>query len=137
VPSQCQGRSLCSFLEGESPDDWRTAVHWEFDFRMLARAFDIPLELANLVVHRTTTEKYVHFGCLPPLFFDLRDDPEQLRNLADDESRASDVLRAAQSLLSWRQATAEQVLTTKIATPTGMRNLHQPPDLAGDWRSFV
>ena len=137
VPAQCQGRSLRPFLDGESPADWRTAVHWEFDFRMMARSFDIPLELANLVVHRTATEKYVHFGCLPPLFFDLRSDPDQLANLADDPSRASDVLNAAQSLLSWRQATAEQILTTKIATPTGMRNLHQPPGLAGDWRSFV
>lgn len=34
VPAQCQGRSLVPFLRGSPPEDWRTAVHWEFDFRV-------------------------------------------------------------------------------------------------------
>ena len=33
VPAQCDGRSLVPFLDGRSPDDWRDAAHWEFDWR--------------------------------------------------------------------------------------------------------
>ncbi len=139
VPTQCQGRSLVDFLEGGSPTDWRTAVHWEFDFRIFARLMDpaVPLELANLVVHRTKLEKYVHFASLPPLFFDLVDDPAQLTNRANDPDCAGDVLAAAQATLSWRQASSEQLMTNTIVTDSGLRNLHQPPGLTADWRSLI
>ena len=33
VPRACDGRSLLPFLYGETPADWRTEVHYEFDFR--------------------------------------------------------------------------------------------------------
>ena len=35
VPRQCDGRSLLGFCEGQPPADWRTEVHYEFDFRDL------------------------------------------------------------------------------------------------------
>ena len=137
IPNQCQGRSLAPFLTDAAPSDWRSAVHWEYDFRVFARRFSIPLELANLTVHRTATEKYVHFSGLPSLFFDLVEDPLELRNLANDPTHAPRVLESANALMSWRQATSEQLLTSKLATPTGMRNLHQPADVAADWRSLI
>ena len=33
VPDQCDGRSLMPFIEGATPPDWRTDVHYELDFR--------------------------------------------------------------------------------------------------------
>ena len=35
IPRQCDGRSLLGFCEGQPPKDWRTEVHYEFDFRDL------------------------------------------------------------------------------------------------------
>ena len=35
IPRQCDGRSLLGFCEGSPPADWRTEVHYEFDFRDL------------------------------------------------------------------------------------------------------
>jgi len=139
TPRQCQGRTLARFLAGDPPGDWRTAVHWEFDFRLFARAIvpPVPLELANLTVHRTKTEKYVHFSGYDSLYFNLAEDPHQMHNLAGDPTRASEVLTAAEATLAWCQATSEQLLTHQMATKSGMRTLHQPPGLSTDWRSFV
>ena len=35
IPRQCDGRSLLGFCDGSPPADWRTEVHYEFDFRDL------------------------------------------------------------------------------------------------------
>src|SRR3546814_10915368 len=32
IPRQCDGRSLLDFTYGTVPADWRTEVHYEFDF---------------------------------------------------------------------------------------------------------
>ncbi len=49
VPLQCDGRSLAPWLHGETPADWRTDAHFEFDFRdpdsaLIEEAFGITLE---------------------------------------------------------------------------------------------
>ncbi len=33
IRSQCDGEALGPFCAGETPADWRTEAHWEFDFR--------------------------------------------------------------------------------------------------------
>ena len=33
VPAQCDGYPLTPFLRGEMPERWRTAAHWEYDWR--------------------------------------------------------------------------------------------------------
>ena len=38
VPAHLDGRSLAPFLDGETPDGWRDAAHWEFDFRSISKA---------------------------------------------------------------------------------------------------
>jgi len=53
----------------------------------------------------------VHFTKLPPLFFDLAEDPGELNNLADDPAYAPLVLQYAQKLLSWRMNHDEPALT--------------------------
>ncbi len=55
--------------------------------------------------------KYVHFTNLPPLFFDLKKDPDEFVNLARAASYAPRVLEYAQKLLSWRMNHDEQTLT--------------------------
>ena len=124
VPRQCQGRSLRPFLDGSvadggAPDDWRTAVHWEFDFRAWVGAeglVDVPAHRCNLAVHRDHRGKYVHFAGLSPIYFDLDDDPGEQRPLADHPAMG----RYASALLDWRMATDEQELSDHLALPGGM-----------------
>jgi arylsulfatase A-like enzyme len=64
--------------------------------------------------------KYVHFAALPPLFFDLEKDPNQLCNLAKDPAYASQMLDMAQKMLNWRLKHADRTLTGYAATPEGL-----------------
>jgi arylsulfatase A-like enzyme len=64
--------------------------------------------------------KYVHFTRLPPLFFDLQEDPGEARNLAGDPAHLPLVLAYAQKLLSWRMNHDEQTLTHLALTGDGV-----------------
>ncbi len=46
IPAQCDGRSLMPFLEGATPPDWRTDVHYELDFRTSPNSGSIDPEAA-------------------------------------------------------------------------------------------
>ncbi len=116
VPRQCDGHSLMAWLAGDTPAGWRDAAHWEYDFRdLVGQAAETALGLhsdeCQLSVIRDRTYKYVHFAALPPLFFDLEADPDQLVDRAADPACAALVLRYAQKLLSWRMANDERTLT--------------------------
>ena len=62
----------------------------------------------------------MHFTQLPPLFFDLIKDPEELNNLANDPNYQSLVLEYAQKMLSWRMNHDEQTLTHLALTDDGV-----------------
>ncbi len=71
------------------PRDWRDAVHWEWDFRdptgrLTQEMFGIGIDECSLAVLRDERGKYVHFTGMPPLFYDLERDPDELVNRADD-----------------------------------------------------
>jgi len=118
VPLQCDGRPLTPWLEGETPD-WRSDVHFEFDFRdpdgaMFEQVFGLTLEECALAVLRDDRGKYVHFSghpTMPPIFFDLDADPDQLVNRAADPAYAAQVLDYAQRMLAWRMQHNERTLT--------------------------
>jgi arylsulfatase A-like enzyme len=125
VPRQCDGLSLAPFLAGESPADWRAEAHWEYDFRDLIhrvpeRALGLDSDQCLMNVIRGERYKYVHFTALPPVFFDLQEDPGETRNLAGDPAYAPLVLDHAQRLLSWRMAHDERGLTDCLLTPEGL-----------------
>jgi arylsulfatase A-like enzyme len=135
VPSQCDGRSLLPIVEGRPPEHWRAAVYWEWDFRDFVGAFaddafGLTLEQCSLAVRRDARSKYVHFAGLPPLFFDLERDPDELDDRATDPAVAGRVLDAAQRMLSWRMEHAERTLTDLVVTPAGVldfRRVHRGP----------
>ncbi|RVC02258.1 sulfatase/phosphatase domain-containing protein, partial [Mesorhizobium sp. M7A.F.Ca.CA.002.15.2.1] len=120
------GRSLKPFLSGEAPAAWRDAAHWEFDFRSVAageaeRHFGIASRQCNLAVIRTEHFKYVHFGGnLPPLLFDLENDPDELDNLAADPSHLAVRLEFAERLLAWRAEHLDQSLALAELTENGL-----------------
>jgi len=131
VPHACDGVSLRAFIEGRTPARWREAAHWEFDFRDVVaqsaeRALGLTSDQCALSVMRGARYKYVHFTALPPLFFDLRDDPNEFRDLAGEPDYRDLVLEYAQKMLSWRMAHAERVLSNTFLTPEGVVARHGP-----------
>ena len=127
TPVQCDGMSLLPTMRrGEFPSNWRTEAHWEFDFRDVPRGEDMENELGltqhqcTLNVIRDTRYKYVHFMGLPPLFFDLRKDPGEFLNQAENPDYLPLVLEYAQKMLSWRMNHDEQTLTHLALTDDGV-----------------
>jgi arylsulfatase A-like enzyme len=118
-PVECDGASLLPFIEGETPQAWREEAHMELDFRTTPNLSGFDAETAlglkpddcQLGIIRGKRWKYVHFAALPPLLFDLENDPTEMNNLAQDPKHASVVLDCAQRMLSWRMRFAERTLT--------------------------
>lgn len=105
VPVQCDGASLVPFLAGDRPDRWRSAAHFEWDWRDLVMGPtrtsggpDRALERYNLAVERTETHAYVQFADGTWLCFDLATDPTWAITTTDPAV----VLPLAQSMLTWR-----------------------------------
>ena len=131
VPAQCDGESLVPFCHGRAPEWWRGAAHWEFDFRDLVdettgRFLGLRPDQCALCVLRGERYKYVHFTAMPPLLFDLEEDPHELRNLADDPAHRPLVLEHAQRMLSWRMNHDDRVLANTMLTRDGVRVTTSP-----------
>ncbi len=127
APVQCDGKSLLPAIQtGEFSPGWRTEAHWEFDFRSvpdgtpMEEALGLTQHQCTLNVIRSKTAKYVHFTNLPPLFFDLENDPAELVNRANDPAYLPEVLRYAQKMISWRMNHDEQTLTHLALTDDGV-----------------
>ena len=126
IPRHLDGHSLAPFLDGTSPESWRGAAHWEFDFRSISsrkaeKHFGIGSRQCNLAVVRTEKYKYVHFGGgLPPVLFDLVDDPDETRNVADAPAYRLARLDMAERLLAWRAEHLDQSLALSELTDDGV-----------------
>ena len=79
-----------------------------------------------LNVIRDENYKYVHFTALPPLFFDLRDDPGEFNNRAKDPKYQALVLEYAQKLISWRMNHDERGLSETFLSEQGPVTQHAP-----------
>jgi arylsulfatase A-like enzyme len=111
IPGQCDGHPLTPFLDGVAPPAWRTAAHWEWDWRDSVPGDDDPWERnadrCNLAVLRTTRHAYVQFGNGSWRCFDLAADPTWNTEVTDPGV----VLPLAQSMLEWRSRHLDRNLT--------------------------
>jgi len=140
VPLQADGRSLAPFIRGEpAPGHWRDTAHYEWSFadpvrQRAERIFGVPMSHCALAVGRGPRYKYVQFAAaddvMPPLLFDLSEDPDQTRNLLaeGDDAAAVAAWRSAQDLLRWQMRSAERTLSGSLLDPE--RGLVQARD---DW----
>jgi arylsulfatase A-like enzyme len=113
------------------PADWRTELHYEYDFRdtFHSRAeteLGLHMDECTLLVIQDAKWKYVHFTTLPPLLFDLERDPGQFTNLAEDPAHAAIAKEYAQKALSWRMFHADRTLTHYRASPNGLERRTPP-----------
>ena len=120
VPAQCDGSSLVPFLDGSSPDHWRSAVHWEWDWRDMVMGphrtsggIDSNLERTNLAVERNETHAYVQFADGSWLCFELATDPGWHSTTRDPAI----VLPLAQSMLTWRSTHLGGAYTQQLLGP--------------------
>lgn len=124
-PRACDGASLIPFLREGTPAGWRTHVHYEFDYRNIFYSkpeewLGVAMDEASLAVSQNESGKYVHFTALPPLYFDLTEDPDQFVNRAEDPAHRDRVLAHAQEMLSWRLRHADRTLTGFASSPDGL-----------------
>ena len=127
VPPAMDGRSLRPFLEGRSPEGWRDCTMSELDFGdpqspgPAQQTLGLRLQDCALAILREARYKLVHFSAdLPPLLFDLKDDPQEMRNLADDPAHAETLLRLTRKLLSHRMRHADHALSHMKITEKGV-----------------
>ena len=129
VPVQCDGVPLTPLLRGEQPQRWRTAAHYEWDWRDIFIPGGVPepvwdrrLERMNLAVVRTATHAYVQFGNGEWLCYDLATDPTWLTL----ETDPAVVLPLAQQMLVWRQQHLDRQLTGMLLRNGGIGRLPDP-----------
>jgi arylsulfatase A-like enzyme len=121
------GRSLGGFLNSNPPDNWKDCVHLELDLgepdtpTAFQRLTGLELRESNVAILREAHFKLVHFnGDLPPLMFDLNNDPDEMHNLADDPAHAATLLRLTRKLLSHRMKHADHALSDYKITDSGV-----------------
>ncbi len=89
IPSDMHGRSLSSLFRGTTPKEWRDAVYYHYHGSKFGYGFQPHAGL------RTKNEKIVNFYNFKPgpywEYFDLQNDPHELRNRYEDGSCAERV----------------------------------------------
>jgi arylsulfatase A-like enzyme len=116
IPLAMDGRSLLPNLQAESPQDWKTGIFCEFDWRSLPqrhveRDEDRRFENHQLCLWRDDYFKYIHFANHPPLLFDLKNDPYETTNLAGDPEYLSVCNKYLSTLLQHRMRHSDRNLT--------------------------
>ncbi|MCC6485936.1 MAG: sulfatase-like hydrolase/transferase [Candidatus Hydrogenedentes bacterium] len=110
MPDRFQGESLLGQVRGNT-GACKTEVHFEYDFRQrYAHVANVCPDECILWVLRDDHWKYVQFGVeeMPPLLFNLLEDPGEHENLADRPSHASIAAEYARKMLRWRMKHEDQ-----------------------------
>lgn len=140
----CDGASLRPFLDTDlgdgvdhsgwsAPEGWRSAVHHEFDFRdpgseIIEQVFGLRQDQCTISVLRDRHTKYVAFcGGLPPLLFDLDDDPGELVDRHGDPALAARELAMVETLLRARMEHTDPRLANTRVTGLGVIHRADPP----------
>jgi arylsulfatase A-like enzyme len=117
TPVEVDGRSLRPFLHaGVAPADWRSEVHWQWDYRdpvhhLAEDLFGLTMEQCAIDVVRGHDHKYVHLASGESLYFDLREDPDQLIDRCSMPTAQAEVSEARARLLDWRMRHDDRTLT--------------------------
>jgi arylsulfatase A-like enzyme len=123
IPRQCDGLSLLPWLDGRTPEGWRDAAVYEWDWRdqllHLGARDEWParrgLVRQHLTVRRAMDHAYVQFGNGDWRCYDLAADAHYGVRITDPAM----VLPHAQALLSWRQEISERTHTSTLITEAG------------------
>jgi arylsulfatase A-like enzyme len=127
VPHSMDGRGLGAFLDGDTPEDWRTHSYSELDFgdpltpTPWQKQLGLPLDAANLAVLRKGSLRLVQFaGGLPPILMDVENGGEAV-NLAQNPGQMQTMLDLMQDMLCHRMMNTEGTFSRTLITDRGVQ----------------
>ena len=98
IPQDMQGESLVPLLTGNTPDDWRNSIYYQyFEF---PGAHSVPKHRGV----RTQRHKLIHYYELDEWeLFDLQEDPQEMNNIYSDPEQQMGVIDMQQELARLRR----------------------------------
>jgi len=134
IPTNWNGRSLLPIIENIKPNlKPRDFVVFEFDFRenyfsSFVENKELAPEECSLSVIRTQEWKYVHFPSLPCMLFNLKNDPFEQVNLANQDQYMNIQNDLLSKLFSHRMRHAERQLSNIKLSSKGILTETGPVD---------
>ena len=130
IPIDWNGQSLMPYIKNTKKnlkEKQFVVFDWDFrDFTSFVKNKKLSPEECNLSVIRTKKWKYVHFPTLPPLLFNLKDDPQEVDNLANVKKFQNVKNKLLSQLLSHRMLHQERQLSNIKLTNKGVKTKHGP-----------
>lgn len=124
VPQEMSGQSLLACIHNKA-DRHRECVFYEYDFRHPANFYfenklGLKPDQCVLNVIRDENYKYVHFAAMEPLLFDMKNDPNELNNLAQQSQYQSVVIKYLTKLMNHRMIYGPRAMVNSIITDNGI-----------------
>ena len=131
IPINWSGESLIDYTRKGNRKSVKTHVIFEFDFSeshysQFVREKKLTPEECNLICIRTDKWKYVHFPSLPSLLFDLENDPQEMKNLAEDKNHQEIKNNLLSNLLSHRLRHQDRQLSSLQISKDRILNVNGP-----------
>lgn len=127
IRNSFDGKSLLPWLKDKPVESWRQHVFCEAELGELdkptcfQKTWQLPAQQTNFAVLRTDKYKYVHFnGGIPPLLYNLKDDPTESHDLANEQAYAPALLQLSSSMLDHRMTHANRALSDYSLTDNGL-----------------
>lgn len=127
APPEFDGYSLLPYLTDDTPPVARDHVFMELELShpeppsAIETKLGLRLREANVAILREEQWKYIHFnGGLPPLLFDLKDDPDETTNLAELTEFQAELRRLSSKMLDHRMTHCFNAMTTSAITNQGL-----------------
>lgn len=98
-------------LHSEKPHDWRSYAVSEYDYSITPMAKRLGLSPKDARLFMVTDErwKFMHAeGGIPPMLFDLQNDPTELRDLGCDPAYGEAVADCYDKLFEWTRRCAQR-----------------------------
>ena len=131
IPINWSGESLIEYTRNGNRKSVKPYVVFEFDFSeshysQFVKEKKLTPEECTLICIRTNKWKYVHFPSLPSLLFDLENDPQEMKNLAEDKNHQEIKNNLLSKLLSHRLRHQDRQLSSLQISKDGVLNVNGP-----------
>ena len=127
IPTDWNGQSLLASIKNSTnkpPSKEYVIFDWDFrenHYTSFVQNKELAPEECNLSVIRTKEWKYVHFPSLPPLLFNMLEDPYEINNLANKKDYLETQNKLLSKLLSHRMLHQERQLSNSMLSKKGMK----------------
>jgi arylsulfatase A-like enzyme len=131
-----EGRSLMPLLQdGGVVEEWRDAVFSEIDYSMrhARNTVGLPPHAARAYMVRTEDWKYALFEGFCPQLFDLRGDPNELKDLGTDPDHTAIRAELHERLFEWMRGRRLRVGISDEAIAASTGAAHERGYLFGVW----